>query len=365
MSKKYLLTLSTLAFSLLLVGCGPTDNPTSTPSENPTTSEPSNPTSEEPTLTDPTTSPSVEDSNTSINTTEDHTSVDTTPTTDPNVDPETEPKLSDDKKTITYGLYPQTVVSDETLISELNTNYSNIEENTYIVYKDNFFLKITSTVFKEETYTFDNGSSIENNKSYWFSCEPIVWNVLSSENNTYFSISSVLLDTAIYYKDYEERSINDKTIYSNNYEHSDIRTWLNNDFYNKAFSFNDRCIVTTTVDNTQKTTDSSTNTYISNNTEDKVYLPSYEDYLNSNYGFDSSNNLSSTRTAKTTDFARAKGAWYSKDSGYEFNGTYWTRSPSSKYSYTAKNVNSGGYISDYAVDGASHCVRPALQIHIG
>ncbi|MDD6916891.1 MAG: hypothetical protein PUJ40_00340, partial [bacterium] len=74
-----------------------------------------------------------------------------------------------------------------------------------------------------------------------------------------------------------------------------------------------------------------------------------------------------TRTAKTTDFARARGAWYNKgdkNSSLLFCGSYWTSSPSGDFDYAAKNVNSSGFLSDYAVDGESHCYRPIIKIRL-
>ena len=48
----------------------------------------------------------------------------------------------------------------------------------------------------------------------------------------------------------------------------------------------------------------------------------------------------------------------------KYNGTYWTRSASSSFSYAAVNINSAGFISEYAVDGTSHCIRPSINISL-
>ena len=96
-----------------------------------------------------------------------------------------------------------------------------------------------------------------------------------------------------------------------------------------------------------------------------MYLPSYQDYLKSSYGFENQTSTTSkSRQCKTSDYARARGAFTSKSKGFENNGSYWTRSPSSEYAYCAWNVNSGGYLSSYAVDGNSHSVRPAISLNI-
>ena len=88
-------------------------------------------------------------------------------------------------------------------------------------------------------------------------------------------------------------------------------------------------------------------------------MPSYLDYLNADYGFATDgNDKSVTRECVTTDYARARGAWCNT----AYNGSYWTRTPSGNYYYCAMNVNSGGYLSEYAVDGDSHCVRPCISL---
>ena len=262
------------------------------------------------------------------------------------IDINANPVVSNDGKTVQYGLYPQTVVSDSTLISNLNS----LEQasNGWYIYDSNYYTKVTSSVYNNEEYTFNNGDFIINGNEYWFKCEPITWNVLNNNNGEYTLLSSLLLDTHKYYKDYSNRIINGETVLANHYSYSDIRSWLNNEFFNKAFFLNNAFIQSVSIDNNL----------------DKVYLPSYEDYLNSNYGFDSQNGISLSRQAKTTDYSRVLGSWYSKDSGYEYNGTYWTRSASKDYSYCAWNVNSGGYISEYAIDGNSHSVRPCIKIKI-
>ena len=56
------------------------------------------------------------------------------------------------------------------------------------------------------------------------------------------------------------------------------------------------------------------NKYVTNVTCDKVYLPSYQDFFNEEYGFDNNNTISKTRECKTTDYARARGTWSSLDS---------------------------------------------------
>lgn len=273
------------------------------------------------------------------------------------------PTLSEDGKTLTYGLYPQKNVNDSTLVSSLNA-LTTPESNGWYLYNEEYYAKVSATT-SYSSYKFDNGTTIVSGATYWFKCEPIIWNVLSNNNGEYYILSSVLLDAHCYYNSTSNRTIDGKTVYANNYEYSDIRTWLNNDFYNSAFALGNSYIQTTTVDNSAATTSSNSNSYACNNTQDKVFLPSYQDYINSSYGFSTSTGLTNTRYCKTTDWARARGACYNTSSSYLYNGWYWTRSPSINYSYSAWSVvYYDGGLSSGGVDCTDFSVRPGLSIKI-
>ena len=283
------------------------------------------------------------------------------------------PILNEDGKTLTYGLYPQKNVNDATLVSALNA-LTTPESTGWYLYNNEYYAKVSATPY-DSSYEFDNGATIVSGTTYWFKCEPITWNVLSSTKGEYYILSSVLLDAHCYYEyisaGYEPnefRTINGKTIYHTNYEYSDIRTWLNNDFYNSAFALGNIHIQTTNVDNSASTTNSSSNSYACNNTQDKVFLPSHRDYINSSYGFSTSIARTDTRYCKTTDWARARGVKYDTNSSYLYNGYYWTRSPRHDTSETGKT-----YVSRVDYDGYIFCdpsrvphngVRPALTIKI-
>ena len=116
-------------------------------------------------------------------------------------------------------------------------------------------------------------------------------------------------------------------------------------------------IKTTFVDNSAKTTESLDNEFICEDTNDKVFLPSYKDYLNSSFGFSTNTNGSSTRQCKTTDWARA----YNSGTG---NGNYWTRSQSKNGAGYAMYVKPSGIITYGNVVSTYQCARPAITIQI-
>lgn len=256
-----------------------------------------------------------------------------------------------------YGTYPQTVVDDSSLISSLNS-LTSTNANGYYEFEGEEYAKVVAHPYRTD-YKFINGSTIQSLQTYYFKVEPIKWRVLEEADGTYTLLSEYIIDKQVFYTSSDNRTIGGQTIYANNYEHSTIREWLNNAFYNKAFSSLEKgSILTTLVDNSASTTAYSPNPYFSNNTMDKVYLLSYQEARSSTYGFSS---YSST-TAVTTDYARAVGASMDTTTSYG-NGYWWLRSPSSNISHFAHYVHLDGYFSSSSiVNNSNKGARPAIKI---
>ena len=264
---------------------------------------------------------------------------------------------------IEYGIYPQTVVNDSSLEEKLNL-ISTAESNGWYLFDNEYYAKITATPEKN-TYVFHDDSPIVNGQSYWFKCEPISWNVLSNSGDDYYLLADIQLDAHCYYNSLSNRTIDAQTIYPNNYKYSDIRSWLNDDFYTQAFSLGNSYVQTTLVNNDQSTTDSDTNPYYCANTNDRVFLPSYQDYLKEEYGFDSSATMTATRACGSTDYAKARGVWLSANSGEENNSFYWTRTPYSQDSNYAWDVGPSGQMNfKVRVNGTNRGIKPAITIKI-
>lgn len=262
------------------------------------------------------------------------------------------PVVNASEGTLTFGIYPQTVVSDSSLIQKLAA----LPERSGIYYLDGaFYSKAEAHPYGE--YRFNDGTIIERGEVYWFECEPITWKILSAKNGEYFLVSTLLLDAHRYNAYWMDKDSNG--CYANNYERSEIREWLNVHFYSWAFCLDDSKILTTTVDNSASTTSSSSNSYACENTQDKVYLLSYQDYKNSDYFADDA-----ARRCNATDWARANGAgfWYTYHDMR--NWPYWTRSPNSSYSYYAWSVSNDGGLLNSNVDNSGNSVRPSLRIKV-
>ena len=277
------------------------------------------------------------------------------------------PTLSSDGKTVTYGLYPQTNVKDAKVLAALNA-IAAPESNGYYLYQDTYYAKIDANPYPYgSNYAFSNGITIVGGVTYWFECEPITWKVLAETDGSYYILSSLVLDARRYGENTNIIIDYDKEIYGdgNNYSRSEIRAWLNEDFLSSAFAFDCSAILTTNVDNSASTTDTSLNSHACEDTQDKVFLPSYKDYVNYDYGFGPLGK-SSRRTAKATDWARAGGVQYKTSAPY--GGCYWTRSPYKDSSDKAYYVDDEGDLTiRFDLSNVSYQnmgVRPALRIVI-
>ncbi len=249
------------------------------------------------------------------------------------------PTLSVDKKTITYGLYPQQVVDDSFLESRLNA-LTSTDENGWYYLNGDYYAKRKASVYKYGgSYKFDNGSYIDEYRTYWFKCSPIVWDVLSDNNGELLLLSSVLLS----YNRFDDNSPN--------VSNSELYQWLNGNFYNAAFMLD--------------------STYIFSSSSSKIFLLSYSQYLNSSYGFSISKEASNTRYCKTTDWVRALGISMdnNESSATYKNASYFTSSyDSNDFMFTVK-IN--GSIAGGRTDGSYGChyyscsgIRPAIRILI-
>ncbi len=151
--------------------------------------------------------------------------------------------------------------------------------------------------------------------------QPIEWLVLARENNQVLVISRYGLDARRF----------DSS--SNNWKNSEIRQWLNSEFYNKAFNEKDK-------------------RYINPFNDDNVFLLAKEEveiYFANNNAIRCNSN----------DYAKNNGA-YVADNGYSW---WWLRSPR-PYSNSVYRVGYGGDIQNIGVEGSRNVVRPALWINL-
>ena len=259
---------------------------------------------------------------------------------------------------ILFGEYPQTIKSNDVTITETTDG-----RGYYLGSDDCYYAKVTATPY-ENGYKFSTNATVTNGTVYYFKVEPIKWRILSEENGT----ALILCESIIANKRYNEYYEGTKNgVYANNYKKSEIRAWLNNEFYNTAFNtLQQELIQTTEVDNSVYSTGYSSNPYTCANTNDKIFLPSYREMVNTAYGFRGDYTAYDTaRRRLTSDYSRATGVWMDTGTSYYGNGYWWLRSPYYNSSYYARYVHYDGIISNSNYVNSTYIgVVPALKIRL-
>lgn len=292
---------------------------------------------------------------------------------------------------ITLGTYPQTRVTDSTLIDTLTSaagtlpssgnNQAWTDYGYYISGSlssfmwyidltdgDDQYRGVYFTSYRphwtggasstSSSYQDDNGYYI--NTIYWFKYEPIPWKIIAVANYKAFLVADLVLDGGDYHYSQSNRNINGSTVYANNYEHSHIRAWLNDSFYNTAFNTDEKSIVATTnVDNSPTSTGRNPNSYASQNTNDKVFLLSYQEVTNASYGFTSN----TSRERGPSDYALAQGVVV-QSTPYNY---WWLRSPAHSTPVRACYVSISGVAkleNNYSVNSADIGIVPAMYIEL-
>ena len=257
---------------------------------------------------------------------------------DPEIHLGTKPIFSENGISVTYGLFPQTHVSDEETLGRLNKlGRGDIAANHYFKLGNFYYAKVEADPFDGgDERVYSDGTPIVTGQTDWFLCEPIAWDVLYNEDGECFLFSTYGLDTQQY--DHHEKGYDGEgntEITPSNYSRSDIRNYLNDAFYKSAFGLNDESILLDLVDNSYDSTDGKNVWNYSPDTDDKVCLPSYKELRTYDYGFTTNNDKTYTRQKACTDYARATGSIVR-----DGQSDYWTRSP---YSGNKMDVWVGQY----------------------
>lgn len=272
------------------------------------------------------------------------------------------PCFSEDKKTVTYGMYPKNVVEDVELIAQLN-QLDNPDEYGYYELDGDYYVRKNVKIFNFAKYydiddidvpmNYESGTKMIDGSSMWFKAEPIIWDVVSANGDTYSLISNDLIESNVFHASSTSRIIDGQKVYAYNYEYSAVRKWLNGDFLNKVFALGKDYITETEVDNSDASSVTG-NPHICNNTVDKLFLPSIKDiktlpdYISS--------------ICKTTDYLRASGVFYDFQD-HPYFGEYWTRSADSDIEYNdhVNRITSTGRVGRCSAT-ITHCIRPCLTI---
>ncbi len=263
------------------------------------------------------------------------------------------PLFNEDKSKASFGLYPQTRVSDEETISALETKEA--ESNGWYLLGEEYYAKLVGAPSKEDL-TFLDGSQIVAGETYWFKCSPIEWIVNPCSNSSYFFYSDASKGLFTLFSS----SILDAYTFGKlEGGYTNVSYWLNNSFSGAAFSFGGEELQelevpytysTVMYTNGQKKILVTKTKYESKTCSKmpKVFLPLHDEAYYS---------LSSEKKVVATDYAVANGLEY--DGGWR----YWTSTSGSNNNYSHKCLPEN-YVGDTYINTRKMGIRPGVKVKI-
>lgn len=290
---------------------------------------------------------------------------------------------------IEFGSYPQSEVTDADEVAKLEADSENylwvsykyysgtgnstdgeMEPGDFMLYKDFYsggemFRAVTFSEYRPGTGGGLKGDVFSNQKDndyhpnnvYYFKYEPLTWRVLDPDEG--YIMCDNIIDSQSYQnfvirKDDKLYNSKDFTNYVSDWETCSLRQWLNKTFYNTAFSREEKMLIGTTfLEN-----NSPDSTWFGTDTGDKIFILSFDDVINSAYGFDSSKSeFDEARKLKGTDYSKCQGVYISQ--GYPH---WWLRTPGNAEAVYL--VSSYGWAAlGLGVYGTGVGVVPALKLN--
>lgn len=269
--------------------------------------------------------------------------------------------------TVEYGSYPQTHITDETTIAELNVKITDAvwtdygyyygndkvgseEQHSFMFYTDTYlggekYRAVKFTSYRPKSTYYVSKEAVQYkcgyfvNIVYWFKFEPVKWTVLDldpdldPDTKSGLLISQKVIDTQPYNNIYTD---------VNKYSDSTISTYINDKLSADLFTSEEYTAIKS------------------------VSLPSSTVMTTETYGFVSSMGVSNTRLAVNTDYCNANGL-----EGHNISDTsntklsnYWTDEPSTVYDNNANYVTFTGKITNEkvtVVGGIRPCIYADLN----
>ena len=214
--------------------------------------------------------------------------------------------------------------------------------------------------------------------------EPIKWRVLEKANGQLFLMADQSLESIQYNE--STKYFPGTEIIDNTWENSDLRTWLNDDFYNDAFTSDEKAdIEASYVTADPKIGDSSHSVNQGNDTTDNVYVLSQLEASLTGYGFVDDTGASTTRASVNEDYAHRR--HYNKshtaeinngvdgegnDKGYILSHTYqcyddcgiwWFRTVYDNTGHMTRSDYDGNISKPKPHYERNGCVRPVIHVN--
>lgn len=271
--------------------------------------------------------------------------------------------VSVETQPLQFGTYPQSAVEDREILAALGNLpldwtyyddchtgagfYGTMEQTNCMKYADteldgNRYRavmieqyrpdSVLSPAVEEESRQDDNGFLL--NEICWFRFEPIRWIVL--DENTGLVMSESVLDAMpfndSYYwvdRDFDKAPFVDRELSAtknlftpaNLYKTSSVRKWLNNRFYDEAFTKEEKRALRRAGHLAHESAERKKYGLLSLS-YDRIFLPSFRDIAN----YSGPDKEAATRLVPVTDYARCRGAYTFLHEG-EYYTWYWLSSP--------------------------------------
>ncbi|MDE6058614.1 MAG: hypothetical protein K2G44_01070 [Clostridia bacterium] len=311
-----------------------------------------------------------------------------------------------------FGNYPQNLVENESVLSALDEvkgtlpdfesagdwtsfgYYSEGEAADYMYYKDVTLSGVQyrgvyltdyrpwySGLTAGEENSYIDESDYETETVYWFEYAPIQWTVLEYRDGSMFLNAKYVLEAQPFQNTYERDGddfiIPQSSHYVNQWQYSSLRAFLNETFYEFAFNEMQQALIQPVMLDNRTTGYSANAPYQVNqkNTEDKVFLLSYQDVSNTAYGYSAKG---ASRARSFTEYSVIQGLRTSSDSVTEDGepACYYTLRSAADQSYGICGVTKKGSVSSNtpaasaeSVDGLAINgdlgVLPALSLRVG
>jgi len=275
---------------------------------------------------------------------------------------------------ITYGSWPQSRVTDNTLLAQLEAQPITLQSYGYrytpnmgTYYKD-INMSYGDVTFGDERYRkvvidsyrpyyFDeaplSGNSFQplngyvQGGSYWFKWEPIEWKVLQIENGEALLVAENVIDAQFYMNDFEAAA--DAT-----WAQSAVRSWLNDTFYEQAFSKQQKAGI---IEDDLETLDNyAYGTTGGDATRDRLFIPEQADFHNQTMYLYST----AQRKSAASDYAVSQGLWMHGGACAE----WMTRTPSVEQKGIV-TVSEEGNQADSFKSSLQLCgVKPMMRLNI-
>ena len=282
------------------------------------------------------------------------------------------PTAEDSKNWTSYGYYIEGEVVDYMWYIDLAYNEVKYRGVYFTSYRPDETHRLSKAANSQQD---DNGYNVST--VYWFKYEPIKWRILSEANGEALILCEMIIDSREYCNFDEETqqtvkySHNGGNGYANNYALSDIRAWLNDTFYNTAFSaLQKEYIKLTTVKNDLTSANPNSDptfetrdkyvSFLCEDTKDHIFLLSFQEATNDAYGYnpDMDNVADPAREKIPTDYAKCQDVKVSKDTGGVGNGMYW-------WLRTPAEYDAGGVARMVIWNGAAGGGIGVSNVHVG